>query len=186
MPANNLYAIKSPRTVAASAFQGTWTMKRPRVTDAVNKDAEIESSESVSISIADDRKVVDPRRRHREATSRRRAARARRSGAAASARSRPASLQSFTGMLDNGVILAFPDKDAEDVGADAGYCKPEHKRDRIIVVKLEGDQLTFYPHRRQRVPRDDPADARYGAACRIQRHLNVRCTRTSHGYPIDT
>ena len=95
-------------------------------------------------------------------------------------------VQSFTGTLDNGVIVAFPDKDAEDVGADAGYCKLEPQADRIVAVKLEGDQLSFYPHRRQRVSGDDPADARYGAACRIQRHLNVRCTRTSHGYPIDT
>ena len=32
-------------------------MSRPRVTDAVNKDAEIESDETLSVSIDDDRKV---------------------------------------------------------------------------------------------------------------------------------
>ena len=53
-------------------------------------------------------------------------------------------LESFTGTLDNGVILAFPDKEAEPMGADSAYCKPSHKADRIVAVKLEGDQLTFY------------------------------------------
>ena len=41
----------------AGSFQGTWSIKRPRVTDTINKDAEIEASETVSISITDDRKV---------------------------------------------------------------------------------------------------------------------------------
>ena len=46
-PTSNLYAIKSPRTVSSAALQGTWTMSRPRVTDAINKDAEIESDETL-------------------------------------------------------------------------------------------------------------------------------------------
>jgi hypothetical protein len=139
---NNLYAIKSPRTVPASAFQGTWTMKRPRVTDTINKDAEVEASDSVSISISDGNKVAI-----RDVVSEKYfAAASSRGGAFRCSGKRTIDtglVQSFTGVLDNGVILAFPDKDAEDVGADAGYCKPEHKRDRIIAVKLEGDQVTF-------------------------------------------
>jgi len=43
----------------------------------------------------------------------------------------------FTGTLDNGVILAFPDKAAEDVGADGMYCPAAHKPDRIVAIKLD-------------------------------------------------
>jgi S1-C subfamily serine protease len=139
---NNLYAIKSPRTVPASAFQGTWTMKRPRVTDTVNKDAEIEASDTVSISISDGNKVAI----RDVVTEKYFAAASSKGGAFRCSGKRTIEtglVQSFTGVLDNGVILAFPDKDAEDVGGDAGYCKPEHKRDRIVAVKLEGDQVTL-------------------------------------------
>jgi S1-C subfamily serine protease len=139
----NLYAIKSPRTVAASSFQGTWSVKRPRVTDTVNKDAEIESSDSVSISITDDHKVAV----RNVVTEHYFSAASSKGGAFRCSGKRTIEtglVQSFTGSLDNGVILAFPDKEAEEVGADAGYCKPSHKADRIAVIKLEGDQLTFY------------------------------------------
>jgi len=139
----NLYAIKSARTVPASSFQGTWSVKRPRVTDTVNKDAEIESSDSVSISITDDHKVAirDVVTEHYFSAASSRGNAFRCSGKRTI---ETGLVQSFTGSLENGVILAFPDKEAEDVGADAGYCKPSHKADRIVAVKLEGDQLTFY------------------------------------------
>jgi S1-C subfamily serine protease len=138
----NLYAIKSPRTVSPSAFQGTWTVKRPRVTDAINKDAEIESSETVSISIADDRKVSI-----RHVVSEKYFGAGNKGQTFRCSEKRTIDtglLQSFTGTLDNGVILAFPDKEAEPMGADSAYCKPSHKADRIVAVKLEGDQLSFY------------------------------------------
>jgi len=138
----NLYAIKSPRTVSPSAFQGTWSLKRPRVTDAVNKDAEIESTETVSISIADDRKVSI-----RNVVTEKYFGAGNKGQAFRCSEKRTIDtglLQSFTGTLDNGVILAFPDKEAEPMGADSAYCKPSHKADRIVAVKLEGEQLTFY------------------------------------------
>lgn len=53
-------------------------------------------------------------------------------------------LQSFTGTLDNGVVVAFPDKDAEPIGADAGACDPSHRADHIVAIKQAGDQLTLY------------------------------------------
>jgi len=140
---NNLYAIKSPRSVPASSFQGTWSIKRPRVTDTLNKDAEVESSETLSISITDDRKVAI----RNVVTEKYVTAASGRGGAFRCSGKRTIDtglVQSFTGTLDNGVILAFPDKSAEEIGADAGYCKPSHKADRIVAIKLEGEQLTFY------------------------------------------
>ena len=106
----NLYAIKSPRTVSASAFQGTWSMKRPRVTDAINKDAEIESEETVSISIGDDRKVSI-----RDVVTEKYFGVGSKGGAFAckhKATIETGLVQSFTGTLDNGVIVAFPEKEA--------------------------------------------------------------------------
>ncbi len=137
-----LYAIKSPRTLPPGSFQGTWSMKRPRVTDAINKDAEIESTETLSVSIGDDRKV-----------SLRHVVTERYFGAGNSSKqfkcNRKATietglLQSFTGTLENGVIVALPEKAAEPVGADATYCSPSHKADRIVAVKLQGTQLVLY------------------------------------------
>lgn len=137
-----LYAIKSPRTLPPGALQGTWSMKRPRVTDAINKDAEIESSETLSVSIGEDRKV-----------SLRHVVTERYFGAGNHAKqfrcNRKATietglLQSFTGTLENGVVVALPEKTAEPIGADAAYCSPSHKADRIVAVKLQGDQLTLY------------------------------------------
>ncbi len=140
--AGNLYAIKSARSVPASSFQGTWSVKRPRVTDTVNKDAEIEATETVSISITDDRKVSirNVVSEHYFTAASGRGSAFRCSGK----RTIDTGLvQSFTGTLDNGVILAFPDKTAEQVGADGTYCKPSHSADRIVAIKLEGEQLTF-------------------------------------------
>jgi hypothetical protein len=53
-------------------------------------------------------------------------------------------VQSFTGTLENGVIVAVPDKEAEPLGADAAYCATGHRPDRIIAAKLAGDQLVLY------------------------------------------
>ncbi|MBA3455819.1 MAG: trypsin-like peptidase domain-containing protein [Deltaproteobacteria bacterium] len=137
-----LYAIKSPRSVPSGALQGTWSMKRPRVTDAINKDAEIESTETLSVSMGDDRKV-----------SLRHVITERYFGAGNHAKqfkcNRKATietglLQSFTGTLDNGVVVALPEKTAEPVGADAAWCEPSQKPDRIVAVKLQGDQLVLY------------------------------------------
>ena len=137
-----LYAIKSPRPSTPGSLQGTWSMKRPRVTDAINKDAEIESTETLSVSIGDDRKV-----------SLRHVVTERYFGAGNHAKqfkcNRKATietglLQSFTGNLENGVIVALPEKTAEPVGADASWCEPSHKADRIVAVKMQGDQLVLY------------------------------------------
>ncbi len=137
-----LYAIKSPRTLPPGALQGTWSMKRPRVTDAINKDAEIESSETLAVSIGEDRKV-----------SLRHVVTERYFGAGNHAKqfkcNRKATietglLQSFTGTLENGVVVALPEKTAEPVGVDAAWCEPSHKADRIVAVKLQGDQLMLY------------------------------------------
>jgi S1-C subfamily serine protease len=137
-----VYAIHSPRGSSTASLQGTWQMKRPRVTDAIDKGAEVESDETVSISITDDRRV-----------SIRHVVTERYFGAGA----RPLPfkcnrkntvevglLQSFTGTLDNGVVIGLPEKLAEPVGADAGHCSSSHRADRIIAVKLVGDQLYLY------------------------------------------
>ncbi|MBV8759174.1 MAG: trypsin-like peptidase domain-containing protein [Deltaproteobacteria bacterium] len=138
----NLYAIKSPRTVSPNSFQGTWSVHRPRVTDTVNKDAEVESSETVSISVSDGNKVAI-----RHVVSEKYFGAGNKGQIFRCSQRKTIEtglLQSFTGTLDNGVILAFPDKDSEAMGADASYCKPSHKADRIVAVKLEGDQVMFY------------------------------------------
>lgn len=139
---DNLYAIKSPRTVSPNAFQGTWSVHRPRVTDVVNKDAEIESAETVSISFTDGNKVSI-----RHVVSEKYFGAGNKGQIFRCSQKRTIDtglLESFTGTLDNGVILAFPDKESEAMGADAAYCKPSHKADRIVAVKLEGDQVMFY------------------------------------------
>ena len=141
-PTNNLYAIKSPRASSAAAMQGTWTMSRPRVTDAINKEAEIESTETVSVSIDNERKVSIRyviNERYFSAGSK-----GKRFRCNGKATIDTGLLQSFTGTLDNGVVVALPEKDAETIGADAGYCDPSHRADRIVAAKLQGDQLVVY------------------------------------------
>jgi hypothetical protein len=138
----NLYAVDSPRAISTTALQGTWTMKRPRVTDELDKNAEVEADESLSISIAEDRKVsirhvlnqryfiagkkVDAFRCNHKQTI------------------ETGLLQSFTGSIENGVVIALPEKDGESIGADGGACTSSHLPDRIVAVKLVGDQLYLY------------------------------------------
>ena len=141
-PTNNLYAIKSARTVSSTALQGTWTASRPRVTDALNKDAEIESDETLSISIEADRKVslrYVITERYFSAGARPRAFRCNRKTTIETGL-----LESFTGTLDNGVVVALPEKEAETIGVDAAYCDPGHRPDRIVAAKLQGTQLVLY------------------------------------------
>jgi S1-C subfamily serine protease len=141
-PTNNLYAIKSPRSTPSSAMQGTWVMSRPRVTDAINKDAEIESTETVSISIDDSRKVSI-----RYVTTEHyfsAGAKAKQFRCNHKSTIETGLLQSFTGTLDNGVVVALPEKDAETMGTDASYCDPSHRADRIVAAKLQGEQLVLY------------------------------------------
>lgn len=141
-PTGNLYAIKSPRNVSASALQGTWTMKRPRVTDAIDKDAEVEGEETINISIGDEHKV-----QIRHALTQKFFQVGRKSGAFAcdhKATIETGVVQSFAGTLENGVVVALPEKESEPTGADAGSCISTHRADRIVAVKLVGDQLTMY------------------------------------------
>ncbi len=141
-PTNNLYAIKSPRTSSATAMQGTWTTSRPRVTDAINKDAEVESNETVSVSIDNERKVslrYVINERYFSAGSK-----GKRFRCNGKATIETGLLQSFTGTLDNGVVVALPEKDAETIGSDASYCDPSHRADRIVAAKLQGEQLVLY------------------------------------------
>jgi len=53
-------------------------------------------------------------------------------------------LQSFVGTLENGVVVALPEKPAEPIGADAGVCVTSHRPDRIVAVKLVGQTLFLY------------------------------------------
>ncbi len=141
-PTNNLYAIRSSTNLSASVLQGTWAMARPRVTDAVNKTTEVESNETLSVSIDDERKVsiryviserffgagnhtLQFKCNHKDKIE-------------------TGLLQSFSGTLDHGVVVAFPDKEAEPIGADAAACAPSHHADHIIAAKLAGDQLYLY------------------------------------------
>jgi S1-C subfamily serine protease len=141
-PTNSLYAIKSARSVASTALQGTWTASRPRVTDALNKDAEVESDETLSISIDDGRKVslrYVITERYFSAGSRPKAFRCNHKTTIETGL-----LQSFTGTLDNGVVVALPEKEAETIGVDAAYCDSSHRPDRIVAAKLQGTQLVLY------------------------------------------
>lgn len=141
-PSSNLYAIKSPRASSSSALQGTWVMKRPRVTDALNKDAEIESEENLSISIGDERKVsIRYVVTERYFGAGNRAKQFRCNGKRTI---ETGIVQSFTGTLENGVIVAVPDKEAEPLGTDASYCDTGHRPDRILAAKLSGDTLVLY------------------------------------------
>jgi len=140
--AENLYAIDSPRTVSSSVLQGTWGMKRPRVTDAVDKEAEVESEETLSISIGEEHKVsiLYTTTQHyfmagkKTTVFRCNGKRTMESGLA----------QSFTGTLENGVVIGVPEKPAETVGADGEACGARRHADQIVAVKLVGDQLYLY------------------------------------------
>jgi hypothetical protein len=140
--ADKLYAIESPRSISTSTLQGTWVMSRPRVTDAVDKHAEVESDEKLSISIGEDRRVSI-----RHVVSERYFVAGKRAQAFACNRKHAIEiglLQSFTGTLDNGVVVALPEKPAEAIGADASSCVAGHKADRIVALKLVGTQLYMY------------------------------------------
>jgi S1-C subfamily serine protease len=139
---DSVYAIHSPRSTSSATLQGTWLMKRPRVTDAIDKGAEVESDETVSISITDDRHVSIRHvvtERYFGAGQRPLPFKCNRKNTV-----EVGLLQSFTGTLDNGVVIGLPEKAAERVGADAGNCTATHRADRIIAVKLVGDQLYLY------------------------------------------
>ncbi len=140
--AENLYAISSPRNVPGASLQGTWTTKRPRVTDEIDKNAEVESDENLSISIGDERRVSI---RH---VVNERYFVAGKHGVAFKCNHKmtieTGLLQSFVGTLENGVVIAMPEKPAEPIGADAGACNASHHPDRIVAVKLVGQQLFLY------------------------------------------
>lgn len=128
--------------MSTTALQGTWTTSRPRVTDALNKDAEVESDETLSISIEGDRKVslrYVITERYFSAGSHPRAFRCNHKTTIETGL-----LQSFTGTLDNGVVVALPEKEAETIGVDASYCDSSHRPDRIVAAKLQGTQLLLY------------------------------------------
>ena len=140
-PSEELYAVDSPRNVSAAALQGTWAMKRPRVTDDLDKDAEVETSETLAISIGDDgkvalRHVLD---QHFYMAQPGRVFACNHKGTVDTGL-----VQSFTGTIENGVVVAVPEKPAEPSGDDAGGCESRHLPDRIVAVKLVGDQLYMY------------------------------------------
>ncbi len=139
--ADNLYAIDSPRNIAPSSLQGTWVMKHPRITDAIDKEAEVEGDENLSISIVDGKVSI----RH-VLNQRYYVAGKRQQGFKCNHKNtiETGLLQSFTGTIENGVVVALPEKDAEPIGADAGACESSHKPDRIVAAKLVGDQLYLY------------------------------------------
>ena len=137
----NLYAIASPRNVPATALQGTWTMKRPRVTDELDKQAEIESDEELSIS-TDDRRVsirLVINQRYFVAGKKNLPFKCNHKNTIETGL-----LQSFVGSIENGVVVALPEKPAEAIGTDAGTCVSTHRPDRIVAVKLVGTQLILY------------------------------------------
>ena len=141
-PNGNLYAIASPRNIATTALQGTWVTKRPRVTDAIDKQAELEADETLNISIGDEHKVSI---RHVLAQRYFEVGRKGQVFACShKATIETGLVQSFQGQLENGVVVALPEKEVEPTGADAGACISSHKADRIVAVKLTGDQLTLY------------------------------------------
>jgi S1-C subfamily serine protease len=137
--ADDLYAIDSPR--ASGALQGSWIAKQPRVTDAIDKDAEVETEETIAISVGDGGKVSI-----RDVLAQKYFMAAKRTSAFACSHKPTIDtglVQSFSGTVENGVVIALPEKDAEPSGADTGCVSPHHA-DRIVAAKLVGDQLTLY------------------------------------------
>jgi hypothetical protein len=136
----NLYAIGSPRG-GAGTLQGTWVMKQPRVTDAIDKDAEVETDETLAISVGDEHRIAIRHVLNQHYFIAKK-------GSAFSCDHKPTIetgvVQSFTGTLDNGSIVAFPEKELEPTGADSAACVSTHHADRIVAAKLVGDQLMLY------------------------------------------
>ena len=46
-------------------------------------------------------------------------------------------------MSSLGLVVALPETPADPMGADGSACVPSHRADRIIAIKLVGQQLTL-------------------------------------------
>jgi S1-C subfamily serine protease len=137
----NLYAIKSPRSVEASALGGAWVAKGTRVADPSDRNVDMVTDEHVSISVQGNAVSVRHTLNQQFFVSEtKKATRFRCSGHGTID---TGLLQSFAGTLDNGVVLAVPTKDAERIGADGASCLPKYQADKVISLKMVGDKLVM-------------------------------------------
>lgn len=124
------------RSVAASAFEGTWHRSEPRTTRAAGLD--VDTDETLVVSVATDSavSVTHDLRRHMY-------------GRVPCGGGRKLDLgleQAFTGTLDHGSVVAFRHTDAKAIGADMGRCWRAftYQPDQVAVFKLVDDKLLMY------------------------------------------
>jgi hypothetical protein len=135
--------LSAGRAVSASAFEGTWHRTEPRTARNFGKnfDADVDTMETVVVSVATDGVVSvthDLRRHIYENRGR--------LPCGSGAKLDLGLEQMFSGMLDNGSVVAARQGDAKAIGADMWSCGRAltYDADRMIVLKLVDGKLEMY------------------------------------------
>jgi S1-C subfamily serine protease len=139
-PDGKLYGVKSAAEPASSELAGEWQLDQPRAPAPGLKDAELERHEALSVVVEGDRNVtikhvVDEKLFATDNALFR-----------CSGRSETETgwVQSFSGKLDHGVILAVPSTEPRRTGSDGARCSWGYQADAVVVLKLLDGKLTMY------------------------------------------
>jgi S1-C subfamily serine protease len=123
------------RSVAASAFEGTWHRSEPRTSRASGLD--VDTDETLVISVATDGavSVTHDLRRHMYGRV-----------PCGGGKLDLGLEQAFTGTLDQGSVVAFRHAEAKAIGADMGRCWRAftYQPDQVAVFKLVDNRLMMY------------------------------------------
>ncbi|HEY3805579.1 MAG TPA: serine protease [Kofleriaceae bacterium] len=135
--------LSAGRAVRASAFEGTWHRTEPRTARSFGKnfDADVDTMETVAVSVATDGVVSvthDMRRHIYENRGR--------LPCGSGAKLDLGFEQIFSGLLDNGSVVAARQGDAKAIGTDMWRCGSAltYDPDRVIVLKLVEGKLEMY------------------------------------------
>ncbi|HET9988297.1 MAG TPA: hypothetical protein VFQ65_07250, partial [Kofleriaceae bacterium] len=123
------------RTVASSAFEGTWHRSEPRTSRATGLD--VDTDETLVVSVATDGavSVTHDLRRHMYGRV-----------PCGGGKLDLGLEQAFTGTLDRGSVVGFRHADAKAIGADMARCWRAftYQPDQVAVFKLVDDKLMMY------------------------------------------
>jgi hypothetical protein len=135
-----LYGVKSAKEVDPSELAGEWRVSMPRAPSHGLANTEQETNETLTVSVeGNDVTVKHILERKYYATSTAGLFRC-------SARREIENgwSQSFSGKLDNGVILATPKNEAKRIGRDASRCRWGYTPDAMVSFKLINGKLAMY------------------------------------------
>ncbi len=135
-----LYGVRSADDVDPSDIAGEWYVTKPRAPSHGLDNTEEETVENVSVSVQGrDVTVKHVVERRYFATS---AAGLFRCNARREIEN--GWVQSFSGELDNGVILATPKQEAKRIGRDADSCRWGYTPDAMVAFKLVNGKLAMH------------------------------------------